>query len=208
MTSRGAGRHETRFIRGAGDDFNPRGHGAGKHIGVRGLRGSDGAAGGRGAGGRGGGRRRLFDSGELRLLLLHLIAQGPRHGYDLIRAMEELSGGAYAPSPGMVYPLLTMLAEMELVSEQADGARKLFAITDAGTAVLTEEQAALEAALSRLQTLAVKADRVDGAPIRRAMENLKMALRNRLEKEGADADTMFDVVALIDDAAAKIERLK
>src|SRR5271154_3207307 len=89
--------------------------------------------------GRGGGRRRMFDGGELRLVLLKLIADKPRHGYDLIRAIEELTGGAYAPSPGIVYPTLTMLNEMGLIEEPlADGARKQFAITPEGTAHLTE----------------------------------------------------------------------
>ena len=67
--------------------------------------------GGGGRHGRGG-RRRMFDSGELRLVLLKLIADQPRHGYDLIRAIEELTNGAYAPSPGVVYPTLTMLQRL------------------------------------------------------------------------------------------------
>src|SRR5215470_2046163 len=65
----------------------------------------------------GGRRRRVFDSGELRLVLLKLIADEARHGYELIRAIEELSGGLYVPSPGMVYPTLTMLHEMGQIEE-------------------------------------------------------------------------------------------
>jgi hypothetical protein len=69
-----------------------------------------------------GGRRRVFDAGELRLVLLRLIADQPRHGYDLIRAVEELTHGSYAPSPGVVYPTLTMLQDMGLIREnEADG---------------------------------------------------------------------------------------
>jgi len=87
--------------------------------------------------GRGGGRRRMFDGGELRLVLLKLIAEKPRHGYDLIRAIEERTGGAYAPSPGIVYPTLTMLSDMGLIEEQtAEGARKLFAITPEALRIL------------------------------------------------------------------------
>src|SRR5271167_1535974 len=92
--------------------------------------------------GRGGGRRRMFDGGELRLVLLKLIAEKPRHGYDLIRAIEERTGGGYAPSPGIVYPTLTMLSEMGLIDEQsAEGARKQFAVTPEGTAHLAEHEA-------------------------------------------------------------------
>ena len=66
------------------------------------------------------GRRRMFESGELRLVLLKLIADEPRHGYDLIRAIEELTGGEYAPSPGVIYPTLTLLQDMGLI-EEAEG---------------------------------------------------------------------------------------
>src|SRR6185503_2960187 len=97
-------------------------HGQGGRNGFRGHRWS-GEEEGRGR------RRRVFDSGELRLLLLRLIADEPRHGYELIRAIEELSGGVYAPSPGLIYPTLTMLHEMGQIEEaQSGGARKAFAV--------------------------------------------------------------------------------
>ena len=96
---------------------------------------------GRGRGGRGGGprgdRRRMFEGGELRLVLLKLIADEPRHGYELIKAIEDLTEGEYAPSPGVVYPTLTMLDDMGFIAQQqSEGAKKAFAITDAGTAEL------------------------------------------------------------------------
>lgn len=164
--------------------------------------------GGRGGRGGGGGRRRLFDNETLRLILLKLIADEPRHGYELIRAIEALSGEVYAPSPGVVYPTLTLLADMDLIAEQpGEGSRKLFAITDAGRAQIEERKAALDLALARLTSLAERADRVDGAPVRRALHNLRIAIQHRLEKEGADNQTMFDVASLIDEAATKIERL-
>ncbi|MBJ7377969.1 MULTISPECIES: PadR family transcriptional regulator [Sphingobium] len=173
--------------------------------------GEDGLRGG-GRGGGGGGRRRLFDNETLRLILLKLIADEPRHGYELIRAIEALSGEAYAPSPGVVYPTLTMLAEMDLIVEEpllgsGSGSRKRFAITDAGKAQIEERKAALDLALARLAALAQRAERVDGAPVRRALHNLRIAIQHRLEKEGADNQTMFDVASLIDEAASKIERL-
>lgn len=169
--------------------------------------GDDGMRGG-GRGGRGGGRRRQFDNETLRLILLKLIADEPRHGYELIRAIEALSAEAYAPSPGVVYPTLTLLSEMDLIVEQpGEGSRKRFAITEAGTAMIVERREALDMALERLAHMARKAERVDGGPVRRAMHNLRFAVQQRLEKEGADNQTMFDVAALIDEAACKIERL-
>ncbi|MFC3442240.1 PadR family transcriptional regulator [Sphingobium rhizovicinum] len=184
------------FGRGRGGPFG------GDPFGDDGLRG--GGRGGRG----GGGRRRLFDNDALRLILLKLIADEPRHGYELIRAIEALSGEAYAPSPGVVYPTLTLLSEMDLIAEQpGGGSRKRFAITDAGRALIDERREALDMALERLSHLARKAERVDGGPVRRAMHNLRFAIQQRLEKEGADNQTMFDVAALIDEAVNKIERL-
>ncbi|ANI77376.1 PadR family transcriptional regulator [Sphingobium sp. EP60837] len=177
----------------------------GRHGGGRGPFG-DGPMGG-GGGGRGG-RKRLFSNEALRLILLELLSQEPRHGYDLIREIESRSGEAYAPSPGVVYPTLTLLADMDLIVEQPGaGSRKLFAISDAGRAHLAENRAALEEAMELLTSLARRAEQVDGAPIRRAMHNLSIAVRARLEREGADRETMFDVASLIDEAASKIERL-
>ncbi|EQB34025.1 PadR family transcriptional regulator [Sphingobium ummariense] len=183
-----------------GPGFMERGGGFGRGFG--------GPMGGGRHGGPGGGRRKLFTNDALQLILLKLIADVPRHGYDLIREIEALSGEIYAPSPGVVYPTLTLLADMGLIAEQpGEGSRKLFAITDAGTAHLAEQAEAVTEAMDRLASLASKAERTDGAPVRRAMHNLGLAVRARLEKEGADADTMFDVAALIDEAARRIERL-
>jgi DNA-binding PadR family transcriptional regulator len=188
---------------GFGRSFGGR-HGPGGRDG--GLRG--GPFGGGPGGGRGG-RRRLFSGDELKLILLKLIADTPRHGYDLIREIGTLTGDAYAPSPGMVYPTLTLLADMDLIAEQpGETSRKLFAITEAGTAYLAENQDVVVEVMERLGALAQKAERTHGAPIRRAMHNLGIAIRSRLEKEGVESGTMFDVAALIDEAASKIERLK
>lgn len=156
---------------------------------------------------RGRGRRRMFDSGELRLVLLGLIADKPRHGYDLIRAIEERTGGAYAPSPGIVYPTLTLLAEMGLVEEQgAEGTRKLFAITSEGSAHLAERDADVKRLFARLDAIGELRGRTDAAPVRRALHNLRSVLDHRLGA-GLEGERMYEAVALIDEAARKIERL-
>jgi DNA-binding PadR family transcriptional regulator len=194
------GRHGNGFD---GHHAGPRGGRHGRGEGGRGWSDEDGPGFGRG----GGGRRRMFDGGELRLVLLKLIADKPRHGYDLIRAIEERTGGAYAPSPGIVYPTLTLLSEMGLIEEQlAEGARKLFAITPEGTAHLAEHDAEVVAMLTRLDALAAMRERTDAVPIRRAIHNLRSVLVSRLG-EGLDKERMHEAVALIDEAARKIERL-
>jgi DNA-binding PadR family transcriptional regulator len=154
------------------------------------------------------GRRRIFEGGELRLVLLKLIEDQPRHGYDLIREIEARSGGAYAPSPGIVYPTITLLQDMELARElEVTGARKLCAITEAGRAHLAERAAEVATAMARLEALAQISERTDAAPVQRAMQNLKAALHGRLSQDGVDRKTLLDVAALIDEAAGKIERL-
>jgi DNA-binding PadR family transcriptional regulator len=162
---------------------------------------------GMGGRGRGGGRRRLFDGSELRLILLTLIGEQPRHGYDLIRAIEERSGGAYAPSPGVVYPTITMLEDMSLIAEQAaEGSKRLFAITEAGKLEIGEKAEEIEALFARLEALGQERSNSDRAPIRRAMMNLAMALRSRMSQGGSD-DLAHDIAALLDETARKIERL-
>ena len=163
---------------------------------------------GRGEGGRGG-RRRMFDGSELRLILLKLIEETPRHGYDLIREIEERTGGAYAPSPGVVYPTLTMLSDMGLIEEQqAEGAKKVFGITTAGQAHLTEREEEVEALFARLADIGSMRARGSGGPVRRAMGNLKTALGERLGREDVEGDTLHQIAAIIDEAVQKIERLK
>ena len=181
-----------------GHRFGPRGrHGFGRH-----------RWGGDSDEGRGR-RRRVFDSNELRLVLLKLIADQPRHGYELIRAIEDLTGGFYVPSPGVVYPTLTMLQEMGQIEEAASstGARKAFAVTADGTEHLAARKQEVDALFARLAELASVQQRTDGGPVRRAMQNLRMVLINRLERGEAKAETLHDMAAILDEAAQKIERL-
>ena len=153
-------------------------------------------------------RRRMFDSGELRLVLLKLIADEPRHGYDLIRQIEELTGGAYAPSPGVVYPTLTLLGDMGMIeAADSEGAKKLFAITDTGRTELETHAEVVARLIARLTEVGAERQRTDSASVRRAMGNLKAVLMNRLGDRDLDETTLHDIVALIDEAAQKIERL-
>lgn len=162
-----------------------------------------------GRGGGGGGRRRMFDGHELRLVMLKMIADQPRHGYELIKAVEELTGGAYAPSPGMVYPALTMLAEMELIAEQpSETTRKRFGVTEAGTAHLAEHAERVAAMMARLAAVGEHRARSDRAPIRRSMRNLRDVVMHRLENDELSDEAVLEVSALIDGVVQQIERLK
>ena len=132
----------------------------------------------------------------------------PRHGYDLIREIETRTGGAYAPSPGVMYPTLTLLEEIgQVETRPSEGAKKLHAITPEGKAYLAANRAEAEAALARLDALGKRDEALESAPLKRAMTNLRVALQNRLSGGGADKTLLFAVADAIDEAARKIERL-
>jgi DNA-binding PadR family transcriptional regulator len=162
------------------------------------------------SGGRRGRRsRRMFESGELRLVLLKLIADEPRHGYDLIRAIEELTGGEYAPSPGVVYPTLTLLQDMGLIEEApVEGPRKPFQATDEGRKHLDEREEEVATLFERLGDLAPDERQTAGPAIGRAVRNLMTALSHRVGRDGLDEDLLHEIAAILDEAAQRIERVK
>ena len=158
---------------------------------------------------RGGGRRggRVLDHGDLRLLVLQLLQEKPRHGYEIIKAIEERLAGAYSPSPGVVYPTLTLLEELGHATVAAsEGARKLYAVTAEGMAWLEANRTALDAAEARI--VAARAAYGDGPPppLVRALENLKLALRLRVARGGLDETQIHALAATIDAVATAVER--
>lgn len=176
----------------------------GRGDGLRGGRGH-----GYGGGSFGGGRRgKRFAGEELRLMVLGLLESGPQHGYQLIRGFAERSADAYSPSPGVLYPLLTLLADMGLAEEvPGEGSRRNYRLSDSGKAELETRRAELDASFARLAALGEEAGRTDAAPVRRALMNLRTAAHQRLAREGADTETAFAIAALLDAVAQKIERL-
>jgi DNA-binding PadR family transcriptional regulator len=164
------------------------GHGHGKHD-------------HRGPGGR---LRRLLEHGDLRMLVLHLIAEKPRHGYEIIKAIEDLAGGAYAPSPGVVYPTLTLLEDLGHVTSMTEGNRKSFTITPEGAAALAIEQKAVDAILARI---AQTQGNEPALPILRAMENLKTTLRLKSISGATTPELIRKAADIIDHAARSIEDL-
>ena len=164
------------------------------------------------SGGRRGRRsKRMFESGELRLVLLKLIAESdePRHGYELIRAIEEMTGGEYSPSPGVVYPTLTLLQDMGLIEEaEGQGGRKPFRITDEGRKELEEKEGEALDLFERLEDLAPRQSNNAGPAIGRAVKNLMTALSHRIGRDGLDEELLHEIAAVLDEAAQRIERLK
>jgi len=159
-----------------------------------------------------GGRR--LASGDLRLVLLALLAERASHGYELIKALEQRSGGFYSPSPGMVYPALTWLEEVGYASVAAEGTKKLYSITDPGRAYLKENRGAADAMLGQLEYIGRKMGRVreilggfdedeesDPQGIAAARRELRQALR---EKRSAPPEEKLRVGEILREAAARI----
>jgi DNA-binding PadR family transcriptional regulator len=169
--------------------------------------------GGRGLGGRGlhghmRGRRegRVFDQGDLRYVILKLISEAPRHGYEIIKAIEDKLGGAYSPSPGVIYPTLTLLEELGYVTvENAEGGKKLYRITEAGDAALEEKKAVVDGIFRRMADIH---ERFDGPSPRivRAMQNLGSAIQLRMRSGALSTEQLDTLIAAIDEAAGKVEK--
>ncbi len=168
----------------------------------------DPAHGGRGRRHGGPGRPgRFFEHGDLRLVALHLIAEKPRHGYEIIKEIEEQSGGAYTPSAGAVYPTLTLLQELGqlTVADGPDG-RKLHTITDEGAAALVANRKTVDAVMARIAQAG--ASRTDASPlIREAWHGLKHRLRLRLSGAPLDDAQIKALVAKLEETGAAIETL-
>ena len=152
--------------------------------------------------------RRLFEQGDLRFVILHLLAEKPRHGYEIIKAIEDQVGGTYSPSPGVIYPTLTLLEELGYVTVQAsaDGAKKLHEITAEGKAFLAENRKALEPLLARMAEASRAAGDGPAPQILRAMENLRLALRMRMARGPLSEEQVQAITTALDAAATQVER--
>jgi DNA-binding PadR family transcriptional regulator len=160
-----------------------------------------------------------------------LIAEQPRYGYEIIKLLEDKTAGWYSPSPGIVYPTLTYLEEAGHVTVQAEGAKKLYTITDEGRAHLEESRAFVDALLERLAAIGDKATRIrehfdrpeydeprgrrrgrDDADdrsslpplVRAALDNLREVASKRLE---ADAEDQTKIVELLMRAAQELKKM-
>lgn len=134
-----------------------------------------------------------------------MIADKPSHGYELIKAVEERFGGSYTPSPGVIYPTLSWLEDMGYTTvEPAEGNRKRSAITAEGRAFLDANRAAVEAVSARIGQAGPEGREGVPAPVVRAMESLKVALRLRMRR-GIDAEAAARIAAALDEAVRTVE---
>ena len=170
-----------------------------------------------------GGRRprlgRFFAHGDLRFLILKLIAEKPRHGYELIKAIEDQVAGAYSPSPGVIYPTLTLLEELDWIQASAtDGSKKLFEITADGSLALEANRTTVDSILARMaevndaqaggQTLDTAIASGSATPqLRLALDDLKRAIEQRLAGDPLSKDQADAIIAALSSAAEQVERV-
>jgi Predicted transcriptional regulators len=199
------------------------------------MRGHHGRGGGRGFGGGRGERRgfmegqrdgrgdfmgRLLGHGDLRYVILSLIEEKPRHGYELIKSLEELSSGVYSPSPGTIYPTLTFLEEGGFASVETVDNKKLYSITAEGKVLLGENREFLEQLKERFSRVGEKMSRFkhwmgrEGGPEfgrdeKSSFKKAMMSLRNEVfQFMDSDKAKKEEVAAIIEKAAQEIKKLK
>jgi DNA-binding PadR family transcriptional regulator len=156
---------------------------------------------------------RMLAQGDLRLIALAMIAEQPRHGYEIIKLLEEKTSDWYSPSPGIVYPTLTYLEEAGYVTGSTEGSKKLYTITDDGLAYLKANQDVVDAVLDRLTALgqrvnrwrrAARDDRRTLPPlVEAAFDHLREIVGRRLD---SNADTEASLVEVLAAAAADLLR--
>ena len=159
--------------------------------------------------------RQTLAHGDLRLVALALIAEAPRHGYDIIKRLQEKTGGWYSPSPGIVYPTLASLQQAGYVTASTEGSRKRYLITAEGRAHVEANRDLVETILDRLTALGERvsrwrrsmrdehdAGRALPPLVRVALDHLRETVSNRLEGE---ADVEAHLVEILARAAAQIQ---
>jgi len=163
----------------------------------------------------------MLGDGDLRLIVLTLLAEQPRHGYDIIKALEERSHGAYSPSPGVVYPTLTYLEEAGYAAATADGNKKVYAITDAGRSHLAGNRDTADVILAAVAEYGAKMAKARAWYYRQeeggawdipgvvdAVNDARRALKSAIaEKLEASEDTQREMARILSDAADAIRAL-
>lgn len=164
---------------------------------------------------RGERRKRPLAHGDLGLLILSLIEETPRHGYDLIAEISERTKGAYTPSPGVIYPALETLQDLGLATLKTEGGKRVMHLLPAGGAKLTQEKATLEAINERLAALPMQSEERDPTNVRAALHQLRHTAKQKLGrhneqepgKNTALEEKRIAAVKIIDEARSLIAAL-
>lgn len=157
---------------------------------------------------RGFGGGRLFDAGDLKLVILKLLSEEPSYGYQLMKRMEERLAGGYTPSAGVIYPTLTMLEEEGLasVSTSTDN-KKVYTVTKAGLEFLEQNKQRIEELFARLDEASEGFERGRSPELMKAFMNLRAAVAARVWRRKLTGEQMKKIAEAIDAAAKAIDEL-
>lgn len=154
-------------------------------------------------------RKRLFEAGHMKLLVLHLISQAPKFSYDIIKDVGTVVGGGYSPSTGTIYPTLNYLEEQKYIQAELNAEdRKKYSVTQSGLAHLEAEKVTVEKILCRFDTRKQIHNNEQYVDIKRAMENLKASLRIKIQHCELTPEQVFEIAEKIDQAAVEISRME
>jgi DNA-binding PadR family transcriptional regulator len=157
--------------------------------------------------GFGHGPGRLFDAGDIKLVVLKLLAEQPSYGYQLIKTMEERLAGGYAPSPGVIYPTLTMLEEEGLASVSNSDNKKVYSLTDQGTEFLAANKPRVDELFERLEEAGKGFRRGRSPEIMKAFGNLRGAIMARVSRGNATPEQIKKISDAVNAAAKTIDEL-
>src|SRR5215469_6822957 len=166
-----------------------------------------GGPGGKGGGRWGGFRTRMFEQGDLKYVILQLLSEKPRHGYEIIKALEDRLGGAYSPSPGAVYPTLTMLEDMGYArATTEEGGKKIYEITPEGRAYLEQNKGAVDEIFDRIAGFATSFFGPQMVEVHQAFKSVARATyatATRLR----DPEQLHRIREILERAASEIEKV-
>jgi DNA-binding PadR family transcriptional regulator len=192
-------RSHCRHHRGRGEENDSEGRGPFRGMGRRGF----------GGFGRGfaEARGRVFDSGDIKYVILQLLAEQPSYGYQLIKTMEQRLSGGYAPSPGVIYPTLTLLEEEGLAAAAVSDNKKTYSLTAEGLAYVEANKQRIEELFSRLEETGRSFERGRSPEIMKAFMNLRGAVVARISRESIKPEQIQKIVEAINSAAKAIDEL-
>jgi DNA-binding PadR family transcriptional regulator len=155
----------------------------------------------------GGPGERFFGRGDLKYVILELLRDQPRHGYDIIRALEERMQGRYRPSPGSVYPTLQMLEDLGYVSSTQQEGKKVYTITDEGRRYLEEQKSTVDDIRERIASGWEAAQRPEVADLMHEVQQLARALFREGTRSIHDIDRLRQLREIVARTRAEVEAL-
>ena len=152
---------------------------------------------------------RIFEQGDLKYVILRLLEEKPRHGYEIIKELEDRFGGAYSPSPGTVYPTLTMLEDLGYAKVAPDaGGRKVYEITPEGSAYLKEHSTTVDSIFERIARFVEGVLDAPMSEVNNAFRRVGRAAYGHAAKNVNDSAKLQRVKEILERAAADLEALE